>query len=94
MTCHSHKVVGIAQRKSNCVLSSVREFDSHSRLMTNTNASSMPEFIVEILVVVDAPSATEADRYGEQIADLIRRKSSQRVKNVIVSDVRGEDSDD
>jgi len=54
----------------------------------------MPEFIVEILVVVDAPTPSEAERYGEQLAGVLRQRSSKRVKNVLVSDVRGETDDD
>lgn len=50
----------------------------------------MPEFIVEILVVVDAPTPSEAERYGEQLADVIRRRRLESVKNVLVSDVRGD----
>lgn len=54
----------------------------------------MAEYIVEILVVVDAPTPSEADRYGRQLANLIRRKASGSVKNVIVTDVRGSDDDE
>ena len=54
----------------------------------------MPEFVVEILVVVEAPSESEADRYGEQMAAVLRKRSSRRVKNVIVSDVRGDEEAD
>lgn len=49
---------------------------------------------MEILAVVDAPTASEAKRYGEQMKRMIERSASKRVKNVIVSDVRGEDDDD
>lgn len=54
----------------------------------------MPEFIVELFVVVDAPSSSEAERYGEQLAAKVRRGASKRVLNVLLSDIRNQEEDD
>jgi hypothetical protein len=54
-------------------------------------SAATTEFVVELMVVVDAPTHADAERYGEQLAGVIRQKASERVKNVLVTDVRGED---
>jgi len=56
-----------------------------------SSAATPSEFVVEIIVFLDAPSRAEAERYGEQLAGVIRSKASERVKGVMVTDVRSED---
>lgn len=51
-------------------------------------ANRVGDYIVEILVVVDAASPAEAEKIGENVAKKIRRGAPKSITNVIVSEVR------
>lgn len=52
----------------------------------------MPEYIVELLMVVEADTPELAEKIGKQA--LRKTYVSPRVKNVILTEVRGDEADE